>query len=75
MKSDEIPLKLFAHCNEDDGGWIYGKRRKEPEDHRFPHVSEDDAEILRRIATSAPTTTLSKDERRLIRRLAGLGGP
>ena len=72
MKSNDTPTKLFAHRNEDDGGWTYGKRRKEPNDPRFPYVSAEDAVELMVIALDIRTLTVA--QRRLIRRLAGVGG-
>ena len=72
MKSNEIPQKVFAHRNEDDGGWSFTLRRKEPDDLRFPNVSEQDAAYLLGLATSS--IRLDKEARRLLRRLAGVGG-
>ena len=73
MKSNEEPSKVFAHRDTPFGGWIFTIRRAESDDLRFPYVSTEDAGELLGLATS-PRVNLTKAERRLIRRLAGVGG-
>ena len=74
MKSNEEPSKVFAHRDTPFGGWIFTIRRAESDDLRFPYVSTEDAAELMVIATNRDLP-ISVGARRLIRRLAGVGGP
>ena len=80
MKSNEEPSKVFAHRDTPFGGWIFTLRRKEPDDLRFPYVSTEDAAVLMALATTPgephtfSTVNLTKEQKRLLRRLAGVGG-